>query len=164
MTAAATQPPRSGDATDVQFSVPGIPATQGSTRAYIRGGRAVVTHANEKTIPWRHTIGHTANLELEGRYAAPGSPVTVTVDFVLPRPASHWLKTGGLRKTAPRYPRLDLDKLVRAVLDALTGVAWHDDSQVTDLIAGKGYVTDPAVQPGARITLSADWTRLEDAP
>jgi Holliday junction resolvase RusA-like endonuclease len=38
------------------------------------------------------------------------------------------------------YPkRPDLDKLVRAVLDALTGVCYLDDSQVTRIEAEKNF-------------------------
>lgn len=33
----------------------------------------------------------------------------------------------------------DLDKLVRAVLDGLTAIAYRDDSQVTSIVARKTY-------------------------
>ena len=45
-------------------------------------------------------------------------------------------------KTVKRiYPfvRPDLDKLCRAVLDALTGIAYKDDQQVVSLFATKSY-------------------------
>lgn len=57
--------------------------------------------------------------------------VQVELTFVLIKP-----------KTVKRiYPfvRPDLDKLCRAVLDALTGVAFKDDQQVTKLYAEKIY-------------------------
>ncbi len=37
------------------------------------------------------------------------------------------------------YVRPDLDKLIRAVLDGLTGVAYEDDQQVVRLTAQKAY-------------------------
>lgn len=141
----------------IRIWVPGTPATQGSAKAFINRGRPVITHDNRKTIPWRNTIAHCAMQEMHGRYAGHRVPVHVDIAFTFPRPASHLLVSGVPRKSAPAYPRLDLDKLVRAVFDGLTGVAWHDDSQVADLTAGKDYVTDPAGQPGALILLSADW-------
>jgi crossover junction endodeoxyribonuclease RusA len=61
-------------------------------------------------------------------------PVEVEIDFTLPRPKS--------ARGPNQYPakRPDLDKLVRAVLDALTdGGAWADDGQVVTLTAGKLY-------------------------
>jgi Holliday junction resolvase RusA-like endonuclease len=43
------------------------------------------------------------------------------------------------KKPAHAYPVKDLDKLVRAVCDALTEHAWDDDSQVTKIEASKEY-------------------------
>jgi Holliday junction resolvase RusA-like endonuclease len=37
----------------------------------------------------------------------------------------------------------DLDKYIRGVLDALTGIAYIDDSQVTDIKAEKVYSNTP---------------------
>jgi Holliday junction resolvase RusA-like endonuclease len=39
----------------------------------------------------------------------------------------------------------DLDKLVRAVLDGLTAVAYRDDGQVTNLTATKQYGAEPGL-------------------
>jgi Holliday junction resolvase RusA-like endonuclease len=57
--------------------------------------------------------------------------VQLDLTFVLVKP-----------KTVKRiYPfvRPDLDKLCRAVLDALTGIAYKDDQQVVTLNANKTY-------------------------
>ena len=42
--------------TAVDVFVPGIPVPQGSTKAFVRGGRAIVTSANAKLRPWRSTV------------------------------------------------------------------------------------------------------------
>ena len=58
--------------------------------------------------------------------------------FIMPKP-----------KTVKRaYPTVapDLDKLVRAVLDALTGICYLDDSQVTDIRASKVYGSSTGVE------------------
>jgi crossover junction endodeoxyribonuclease RusA len=39
----------------------------------------------------------------------------------------------------------DLDKLVRAVLDGLTAIAYRDDGQVVRLTAAKQYGVNPGV-------------------
>ena len=46
----------------------------------------------------------------------------------------------------------DLDKLVRAVGDALTRIAWRDDSQIVAWHAYKHYAT-PEHPMGAQITI-----------
>jgi len=70
--------------------------------------------------------------------------VSLRLTFTMRRPATHF-GTGKnkrkLRPTAPWYQatRPDADKLARAVLDALTGVAYRDDGQVAVLRVSKVY-------------------------
>lgn len=64
--------------------------------------------------------------------------VEVWISVRVPRPKSHMTKKG-LRKSAPMLPREDVDNVAKAVLDALTCVAWHDDKQVADLHVKKRY-------------------------
>ena len=125
------------------FTVVGVAQTQGSTRAFIPKGwkRAIITNDNPKTKGWRQTIANCAALEFlrgeqGGRFFA--GPVELEVVFYLPRP-----KTLLTKKLAgvdvPHTKKPDTDKLARACKDALSKVIWHDDSQVTDLIARKRY-------------------------
>jgi Holliday junction resolvase RusA-like endonuclease len=65
-------------------------------------------------------------------------PVNVVIDLVFGRPKSH-LRKSGLREGAPILPRCDLDNCAKAVLDALNGVAWVDDTQVARLVVEKSY-------------------------
>lgn len=71
--------------------------------------------------------------------------------FRFPRPRSHFLKSG-LRPNAPGYVTRtpDIDKLARAALDALTGVAFLDDKQVAVLRASKEYSDD---RPGLHVAI-----------
>ena len=65
----------------------------------------------------------------------------VHASFYLPRPKSHFTKRG-VRLSAPWWPvtKPDLDKLTRALLDALTDAGiWRDDSQAVELHAEKIY-------------------------
>ena len=87
-----------------------------------------------------------------GAHIADG-PVGLEATFYLPCPKS-------APKRQPAFPakRPDLDKLVRVVADALSGVLWHDDAQVTALVARKRYVgrqddAGPVKIPRAEITV-----------
>jgi Holliday junction resolvase RusA-like endonuclease len=60
--------------------------------------------------------------------------VAVRLVFYLPRPKR-------MRRPAPTV-KPDLDKLARAVLDALSGVAYEDDAQVCHLVATKHYADE----------------------
>ena len=120
----------------VAFSVPGDPVPQPRPRVSTVGGfgRAYVprTHA---VHAYRDAVALAA--KAAGCEPHP-EPVNVVIDFVFGRPKSH-LRKSGLRSDAPVLPRCDLDNMAKAVLDALNGVAWVDDSQVSRLVVEKSY-------------------------
>lgn len=132
---------------DLSFFVAGLPRPKGSLRgfAFRKGARLGVrmTEGNADTVkPWMSSIAWAAR-EAGARVPSAG-PLGVSVTFVLPRPKSH-SGAQGVKASAPPYPagKPDVDKLVRAVLDALTGIVWLDDSQVVWLKAEKAYGPEP---------------------
>jgi len=71
-------------------------------------------------------------------------PLELDVLFVFGRPRSHFgtgRNAGRLKPSAPVYcsTRPDLDKLVRAIGDALAGIAVVDDAAFVQLVARKHY-------------------------
>lgn len=133
--------------TTYAFQVRGIPATQGSKRAFVlKGtGRAVITEAGgQHHRDWRTRVAAAAQDAADGRELLAG-PVFVNLHFRLPKPASAPKR----KRTWPISARSgDIDKLCRCVLDALTGVLFNDDSQVVTLTASKDYG-----DPGAAIAV-----------
>jgi Holliday junction resolvase RusA-like endonuclease len=139
--------------TPLTFTVRGIPVAQGSPRAFVAGGRAIVaTEASRgfggRSAPlaaWRHAIATEARSAMGDRPLIT-MPVLVTLRFSWPRPAAHF-GAHGLRPSAPEWKatKPDLDKAIRAALDALTGVVFRDDVQVAQLIADKGWSDTPGV-------------------
>jgi crossover junction endodeoxyribonuclease RusA len=136
------------------FTVLGTPAPQGSKRHV---GRGILVESSKLVRPWRDTIAWTAREALNGQPPFAG-PVNVHATFILPRPKSHY-RTGKhhdqLRADAPTWSpkKPDLDKLLRALLDALTTAqVWNDDSQVATLHARKVYAT-PGRPPGCDIVV-----------
>lgn len=137
-----------GEARRASFRVPGVPVPQGSKQAFVVKGRAVVTERGRSALgPWRSAIAAAAAAELDEALVG---PIAVALVFTLPRPKSHYrtgARAGELREAAPRYveTRPDVDKLTRAVLDALSGVAFRDDGQVAELVARKVFGAQPGV-------------------
>jgi len=135
--------------TDVHVFVPGVPAPQGSSKIVTnrRTGRPLIIHDNERTEPWRDAIRAKIREHWRTRTMVilhRGIPVSIDLEFVMPR-----------RKREPatleahtRKP--DTDKLVRAVLDALTNLIYDDDSQVVQIRARK-RIAWPDEEPGAHI-------------
>jgi crossover junction endodeoxyribonuclease RusA len=109
----------------IKFTVDGNPVPQGSMK--IINGHILHSQGSALAV-WRSSIA------LAGRFAG-AKPVEgaigVEVTFKVRRP-----------KTVIReHPTVapDLDKYVRGLLDALTGIAYNDDSQVVEVIAKKIY-------------------------
>jgi crossover junction endodeoxyribonuclease RusA len=109
----------------IAFRALGLPVPQGSMK--VIHGR--VLHSQGSALAaWRSTIAWEAKLAGATTH---NLPVKITVVFIMPRPKS----------VKRPYPSVapDLDKLIRAVLDGLTGIAYDDDSQVVEIHAHKIY-------------------------
>ncbi len=145
----------------ISLFVPGKPQSAGSKRAFVvnrkRDGKpvAVVTEDNKRSKDWRGDIKRFA----ADAYSGPmlGGPLSITLVFYMDRPMFHSGKKG-VRASAPTKPDVkpDVDKLSRAVLDALTGVLYRDDAQITSKWARKRYARGPMQTPGVLIEIGPD--------
>lgn len=119
------------------------PAPKGSYR-FVRG-HAIPMSKREK--PWRNLVSDNARIAMTREKSTQFDkdvPVSVRITFLMPRPKT-------VKRHMPTVPP-DIDKLCRAVLDALTDVGvWVDDSQVVDLRATKIYAS--GIHIGAHITV-----------
>lgn len=112
------------------FFVDGLPSPKGSHNVIHKGGRRKFIPASKRLRDWTKAVKSVAAVECREVYEG---PVDLYVHFKLPIPKS--------KKSQRQYPIVppDLDKLVRAVGDALTGFAYVDDKQIVSLLAKKSY-------------------------
>ncbi len=115
-----------------------------------------VKHANPKTVDWMSHVSNTAG-EVMGERPLLDGELQLTLTFYRPRPKGHYgtgRNAGKLKDSAPAMPttRPDTVKLTRAVEDALTGVVWGDDSQVTTHVLRKRY----GARHELRVTIERD--------
>ena len=130
----------------IEFFVTGEPKSKGSKNAFVVKGRAIITEGKQSKL-WERTVKaalSTMNLTtLHG-------PVEVEMVFYLPRPASHAPapKSKDIWKRHPvPQQKPDIDKLTRAVFDAMTKIVYEDDARVISLVVKKRYAeTSPGVQ------------------
>jgi len=122
----------------IAFSVDGDPVPQPRPRVSTRGGfaRAYVP-ATHPVHAYRQSIAAAARGAGLGET---GEPLNVVIDAVFGRPKSHMNKSG-LKATAPRLPRPDVDNIGKAVLDALQDVIG-DDTMVSRLVVEKSFGTE----------------------
>ena len=133
---------------DWAFMVLGDPVQQGDMTCYGGNGHRL-THSNAKELkPWRDQVRAAAVRWVKER-ADIHQPLDVMITWSLERPAGHWgtgRNADKLKPSAPHWPAtdLDVDKLERAVLDALTTTktaegVWPNDSQIIDAATRKRY-------------------------
>lgn len=108
-----------------QFFVTGRPIPQGSLKFI--NGHAIHVRAQDLAL-WRADIANNARA---AKVEKAQEGVEVHLTFVMLKPKT-------VKRVEP-FVRPDIDKLVRAVLDGLTGVAYEDDQQVVKLTAIKEY-------------------------
>lgn len=113
------------------FTVLGPASTKGLTRSFVRGGRVVTLADADGLGAWTQAVkwaARAARVELIPRPL----PVSVMLQFEFVSP-----KSDPDRKHHTVKP--DIDKMIRASLDALAGLAYEDDSQVVVIMALKRY-------------------------
>lgn len=145
----------------ISFVVSGVPAPKGSMRAFkSRNGKVVVTHDNPATAPWAQRVAWAARAEMRGRAPFTG-PVSLRLHFYLPKPKAAVKEGRDMPCVKP-----DVDKLQRNVLDALSGILYSDDGQVTSVHASKEYATPPEWPPCCHIIAIVEDERItvEDLP
>lgn len=113
-----------------RFRVNWGPVPQGSPRVFANKGKVGVANSPH-LIAYREAVAAEAKRWITEPLAG---AVFVAVSFYLPRPKS--VKVA----ERPRHVvKPDIDKLVRALLDSLTHVAYKDDAQVVRVVASKHY-------------------------
>jgi Holliday junction resolvase RusA-like endonuclease len=113
----------------IQFTVYAKAQPQGSSKAFVVKGRAIVTSDNKKLKPYRQELTHTAMAMLaergiEAPFAAKHVPVRLDINFYLERPPSV------PKRRSRMVVKPDISKLVRATEDSLTGLLYADDAQI----------------------------------
>jgi crossover junction endodeoxyribonuclease RusA len=148
---------------EVRVRVVGLPRPKGSGRAVMRArkgqsaatARPVVVADAKGLGPWVRTVKRAATQNDAFRpWFTKHAAVGVDLDFVLPPLTSQG-------KKHRRWPsvRPDVDKLTRAILDALTGVAYVDDGQVVATTQTKRYGDD---RPDGRVGVTVTVYRVAD--
>ena len=130
---------------NINFYVHGQPVSQGSMRALPRDDDSpLVLHDSSRALKaWREAIGWKAKEAMAGHKPVADEPVALSLMFFLERPPT-------VKRKQP-HVKPDLDKLARAVLDALEGIVYAQDSQVVLLRASKAYAVSG---PGLYVTVT----------
>jgi crossover junction endodeoxyribonuclease RusA len=138
-------------------------------KTFVKCIKAGLFDANAKRLAkWRRNVTEEAIAAMrEQQHSNPIEVAcSVSVQFFFERPKHHYgtgKNSGKVKASARTFPSVkpDIDKLLRAVYDAITGVVISDDCRIVMSWATKTY-TD---SPGILVTVTAvEDERLEDLP
>jgi crossover junction endodeoxyribonuclease RusA len=124
----------------VSFVVYSRAAPQGS-KTYLGQGR--MKESSKRVKPFRADVKAAAmNVPLPEGWPME-APMRVGMRFHFARPKTHLTSKGALTKSAPQEATShglgDIEKLARAVNDALSGTVFKDDRQVVQMHLAKCY-------------------------
>lgn len=139
--------------TRLPIRVYGEPKPQPRIKAYLKGVKAgIYTPGNANG--WKAAVAREALNLADGAQFEEGKPLDLLVFFYLPRPKSHYNKSG-LKSTAPAYhtTKPDVDNLLKSTVDALvdSGVI-PDDKTIMSITTTKQYAWNDN-DMGAMITI-----------
>ncbi|MCP1679426.1 RusA family crossover junction endodeoxyribonuclease [Kerstersia gyiorum] len=130
----------------IQFTIPGVPVGKGRPRA-ARRGKGITLYTPAKTASYESLVALAGQQAMAG--CAPyAGPMGASMDIFLPVPAS-WSKErqqAALLGQELPAKKPDMDNVIKAIFDALNGIVWLDDVQVTDMgRVRKRYSLNPGV-------------------
>ena len=121
----------------ISFTVPGKPVPKARPRVTMHG-----TYTPQSTREFEQRVRLAWKLSGAGTFPG-GLPLCVFVDAAFPIPASLSRRKREAMDGEPHIRRGDLDNVVKAVLDALNGLAYPDDAAVTLIRASKFWAPEP---------------------
>jgi len=129
----------------MRFTVPGPPVGKARARVVVNHGRA---HAftPEKTARFENLVRMAFTSKFP-RHVPLTGPIWLEVEAYFQPPKRLKLRNGKEGyESIPHVTRPDASNVAKAVEDALNGVAYRDDSQITYFSVNKCYSLTPRVE------------------
>lgn len=129
----------------IKLIIDGEPVGKGRPR-FQRNGQP---YTPEKTRIYEDYIKMCYRVQNGKDRVTPGAAVAVTIRacFGIPKRTSKLMRKLMLSSPYPVRPtkKPDADNITKIILDALNGLAWEDDKQITGLLVTKEYSEVPQV-------------------
>jgi len=131
----------------VKFTVMGTPVAKGRPK-FARRGNFVKTYTPSKTVNYE-TLVKLSFIQAVGTEFRPyDQAICVRVNAHFARPKGHFgtgKNEGVLKESAPEHMLVkpDADNVIKAVIDALNGIAFTDDKLIVHIHGSKAYSERP---------------------
>lgn len=129
----------------VSFTIPGPPKGKQRPRV-VRKGKYTRTYTPKQTVEYEKMV-QACYEEQVGR-AVLSIPIRAIMVFYFPIPKSESKKRRELLSCEQTFhmKKPDIDNCIKIVTDALNGIAYKDDSAISEVIASKVYGKNPRVE------------------
>lgn len=127
----------------LSFTIPGEPVGKARPRM-TRSGH---TYTPEKTVSYENLVKLCFKAKYPNEKPADGTvQMVITAHYAMPKSVSNkkrqLMTDGKIRPTK----KPDADNIIKAVADALNGIAYRDDSQIVNVSISKWYSDSPRVE------------------
>ena len=131
----------------ITFSVSGEPQGKGRPRFTARYGRAYV-HTPEKTVIYENHIKAEYARQCKGQRFADDSQLAMRIAayYAIPKSTSNKRRQQMLAGIIRPTKKPDADNVLKAIADALNGLAYRDDAQIIAAVIEKHYSEEPKVE------------------
>lgn len=127
----------------ITVTIPGEPVGKGRPK-FTKTGTA---YTPPKTRTYENKVAFLYKVAAKGRKFQRHVPVAVEIRayYEIPQSDSKRQRERKLSGTIMPCKKPDIDNVVKAVLDAINGIAYEDDAQVVMISASKAYSERPRV-------------------
>ena len=127
-------------ASSVVFKIPGTPKGKGRHRTTQHG----ITYTPKDTVMYENLVklacSQVCKGQLEGQLIA-----TICAVFPIPKSTNKKRQADMISGAILPTTKPDCDNIAKIILDALNGIAYHDDSQICELNVLKKFGENPHV-------------------
>ena len=131
----------------IKITIPGPPRGKGRPR-HTKTGHTYTpesTRAYEQEIALRYAAAKRMEHTGPAEYPEGAVAVKIVACYPIPKGITKAQREAIMRCKVSPTKKPDIDNVIKAVLDGLNGVAYHDDAQVVVLTAIKNYSNEPRV-------------------
>jgi Holliday junction resolvase RusA-like endonuclease len=133
----------------IKLRIPGEPLAL--QRARHGNGRTYDTQQNKVA---KSKIAHLGNLAMRNRSKPYEGAIKLTILFIHAWPKSYSQRRKNQSNGFYKVTKSDIDNQIKMVMDALNGVAWKDDAQVSVIHAEKVHMDR---EPCTMVTIEPLW-------
>ena len=133
---------------ELNFVIPGSPIGQGRPKFSTINGHAVA-YDPEKSRNYKAYVKMLAVQAMKDNgFNMIEGPCAVLINafFLLPKSKSKRFREAALKGTERPTKKPDADNIVKAIQDALNGLAYKDDACIVELACHKYYSDNPRVE------------------